>query len=188
MAPLADTCFSTPRHFSTLDEVLMVVRSLFLSSECMQRSRSVSALVQLANDGNWIGLRVEDGAVWTGGGNIWSEAANPIWLARISKQSLLHCHCSSSSSHSMHLPSVGLLCNASKYHTMQLRERLNAFLSCSNNASYADALRMQHPSALRCQSQLQRMAEAELKCSKRICNSVSLISLKLIFCFCFMIW
>ena len=121
MAPLADTCFSTPRHFSTLDEVLMVVRSLFLSSECMQRSRSVSALVQLANDGNWIGLRVEDGAVWTGGGNIWSEAANPLWLARISKQSLLHCHCSSS--HSMHLPSVGLLCNASKYQNQNTLER-----------------------------------------------------------------
>ena len=26
LPPLADTCFSTPRHFSTLDEVLMVVR------------------------------------------------------------------------------------------------------------------------------------------------------------------
>ena len=47
--PLADTCFSTLAHFSTLDEVLMVVRRFFpfsKSQKCIPCSSPVSALVQ----------------------------------------------------------------------------------------------------------------------------------------------
>ena len=54
LPPLADTCFSTPPHFSTLDEVLMVVSGLvhFFNpalkvQQCICSSSLVSAFVQL---------------------------------------------------------------------------------------------------------------------------------------------